>query len=142
MSRQLLPGACALKHDAVHSLTITQWLTAAALLASPVLCHAANLNFLKDTPVTYMHEADRKALNDAAQKALDTKKDGESYEWSNAGTGNSVSIKGTVTPQDTTKDGDRTCRTATLTAVAKGQTQTWTPIVCKTGDGPWKVLKR
>ncbi|MGF6415390.1 RT0821/Lpp0805 family surface protein [Paraburkholderia sp. MM5482-R1] len=142
MSRQFHPGAGAPALDAAYAHTITQWLAAAALLASPMLCDAANLNFLKDTPITYMRQADRKALNDAAQKALDTKKDGESYEWSNAGTGNSVSIKGTVTPQDTTKDGDRTCRTATLTAVAKGQTQTWTPIVCKTGNGPWKILKQ
>ncbi|MGF6674173.1 RT0821/Lpp0805 family surface protein [Paraburkholderia tuberum] len=131
MSRQFRPGAGAL----------TGWL-AAALLAGPVLCHASNLNFLKDTPITYMRDADRKALNNAAQKALDTKKDGESLEWSNAGTGNPVSITGTVTPRDTTKDGDRTCRTATLVAVAKGQTQSWTPVACKTGNGPWKVLKR
>ncbi|WP_233856113.1 RT0821/Lpp0805 family surface protein [Paraburkholderia sp. HD33-4] len=141
MPRQPRPDACALTPDAAHTLAITQWFAAVALLASPVLCHATNLNFVKDTPVKYMHDADRQALNDAAQKALDTKGDGESYEWSNAGTGNSVSIRGTVTPQDTTKDGDRTCRTATLTAVAKGRTQTWTPIVCKTGDGPWEVLE-
>ncbi|MGF6810139.1 surface antigen [Paraburkholderia sp. Clong3] len=131
MSRQFRPGARAL----------TRWL-AAALLAAPVLCHASNLNFLKDTPVTYMRDADRKALNNAAQKALDTKKDGESLEWSNAGTGNPVSITGTVTPRDTTKEGDRTCRTATLVAVAKGQTQSWTPVACKTGNGVWKVLKK
>lgn len=142
MAWQFRPGARALTLDCPHTLMITQWLAAVALLASPVLCHATNLNFLKNTPMTYMHDADRKALNDAAQKALDTKKDGESYEWSNEGTGNPVSITGTVTPQNTTKDGDRTCRTATLTAVAKGQTQTWTPIVCKTGSGPWKIRQQ
>ncbi|MGF6918170.1 RT0821/Lpp0805 family surface protein [Paraburkholderia sp. 40] len=131
MSCQFRPGARAL----------TRWL-AAALLAGPVLGHASNLNFLKDTPITYMRDADRKALNNAAQKALDTKKDGESLDWSNAGTGNPVSITGTVTPRDTTKEGDRTCRTATLVAVAKGQTQSWTPVACKTGNGPWKVLKK
>jgi surface antigen len=131
MSRQFCPGARAL----------TRWL-AAALLAAPVLCDASNLNFLRNTPITYMRAADRKALNSAGQKALDTKQDGESLEWSNAGTGNPVSITGTVTPKDTTKDGDRTCRTTTLTAVAKGQSQSWTPVVCKTGNGPWKVLRK
>ncbi|MBC8746268.1 MULTISPECIES: RT0821/Lpp0805 family surface protein [Paraburkholderia] len=123
------------------SRALTRWL-AAALLAGPVLCHASNLNFLKDTPITYMRDADRKALNNVAQKALDTKKDGESIEWSNAGTGNPVSITGTVTPRDTTQDGDRTCRTVTLVAVAKGQTQSWTPVACKTGNGLWKVLRK
>ncbi|WP_246217397.1 RT0821/Lpp0805 family surface protein [Paraburkholderia panacisoli] len=114
----------------------------AALLVGATFGHATNLNFLKDTPVSYMRDADRKALNSAAQVALDTKKDGESLEWSNAGTGNSVSITGTVTPQTTTKEGDRTCRTATLVAMAKGQTQSWTPKVCKQGSGPWKIIRQ
>ncbi|MEW9583285.1 RT0821/Lpp0805 family surface protein [Paraburkholderia sp. DGU8] len=114
----------------------------AALLVGATLGHAANLNFLRDTPISYMKDGDRKALNEAAQVALETKKDGESLQWSNAGTGNSVSITGTVTPQSTTKEGDKTCRTATLVAIAKGQTQTWTPTVCKVGSGPWKILKQ
>jgi surface antigen len=114
----------------------------AALLVCATFGQATNLNFLKDTPVSYMKDADRKALNQAAQVALETRKDGESLEWSNAGTGNSVSITGTVTPQTTTKEGDRTCRTATLVAMAKGQTQSWTPKVCKQGSGPWKIIKQ
>ncbi|WP_241991447.1 RT0821/Lpp0805 family surface protein [Paraburkholderia sp. RAU2J] len=119
-----------------------QWIAGAALLAGASFSHAANLNFLKNTPVSYMRDADRKALNDAAQIALETKKDDESLAWSNAGTGNSVSITGTITPHDTTKEGDKTCRTATLVAMAKGQTQSWTPTVCKQGNGPWKILRQ
>ena len=118
------------------------WIVGAAQLAGATFSHATNLNFLKDTPVSYMKDADRKALNDAAQVALETKKDGESLQWSNAGTGNSVSIKGTVTPHATTKEGDKTCRTATLVAIAKGQTQSWTPTVCKQGNGPWKIVRQ
>ncbi|WP_232624439.1 RT0821/Lpp0805 family surface protein [Paraburkholderia ginsengisoli] len=121
---------------------LPHWLAGAALLAGATPGHAANLNFLKDTPVSYMKEADRKALNDAAQVALEKKQDGESLKWSNAGTGNSVSITGTITPHDTSKQGDRTCRKATLVAMAKGQTQSWTPTVCKNGSGPWKILKQ
>jgi len=113
-----------------------------ALVIGAASSHATNLNFLKDTPITYMRDADRKALNAAAQKALETGKDGESFKWSNAGTGNPVVIGGTVTPHDTTKEGERTCRHATLVATAKGQTQTWMPTVCKTGDGPWKILRQ
>lgn len=114
----------------------------AALLIAGTCSDAANLNFLKDTPISYMKDADRKALNDAAQVALDTKQDGESMEWSNEGTGNSVSIKGTVTPHDTSKDGDKTCRAATIVVTAKGQTQSFMPTVCKESSGPWKILKR
>jgi surface antigen len=119
-----------------------QSLAAVALLTGATLCHASNLNFLKDTPVSYMREADRKALNDAAQVALETMKDGESLKWSNAGTGNAVAIHGTVTPHGTSKQGDRTCRTATLVAIAKGQSQSWTPTVCKHGGGPWKIIRQ
>ncbi|CAB3788090.1 RT0821/Lpp0805 family surface protein [Paraburkholderia fynbosensis] len=121
---------------------LPQWIAGAALLAGASFSHAANLNFLKNTPISYMRDADRKALNDAAQIALETKKDDESLAWSNAGTGNSVSITGTITPHGTTKEGDKTCRTATLVAMAKGQTQSWTPTVCKQGNGPWKILRQ
>lgn len=123
-------------HRFVHSVA------RATLLVGVTFCHATNLNFLKDTPITYMRDADRKALNHAAQIALETKEDDESFPWSNAGTGNPVSISGTITPHGTTKQGDRTCRTATLVAIAKGQTQSWTPTVCKQGSGLWKILKQ
>jgi surface antigen len=111
-------------------------------MAGAASSQAANLNFLRDTPISFMRTADRQALNAAAQKVLETGKDGESLRWSNAGTGNPVVIDGTVTPHDTTKEGDRTCRRATLVANAKGQTQSWTPTVCKTGDGPWKIQRQ
>ena len=73
---------------------------------------------------------------------LETGKDGESFRWSNAGTGNPVQIGGTVTPHDTTKEGERSCRRVTLVATAKGQQQSWTPTACKTGDAPWKILRQ
>lgn len=113
--------------------------------ASALSCAGAlanNLNFLKDTPITYMKPADRQALNRAAQKALETKKDGETMRWSNEGTGNPVHIEGTVTPRDTTSSGGDKCRRVTLVAVAKGQTQTWTPIACKTASGEWRIKKQ
>lgn len=122
--------------------TFPQSLAAVALLIAATLCQASNLNFLKYTPISYMREADRKALNDAGQLALETMKDGESLKWSNAGTGNTVAIHGTVTPHDTSKQGDRTCRTTTLVAIAKGQSQSWTPTVCKHGGGPWKIVRQ
>ncbi|WP_233829490.1 RT0821/Lpp0805 family surface protein [Paraburkholderia sp. ZP32-5] len=113
-----------------------------ALAAGAASSYATNLNFLNNTPITYMRDADRQALNAAAQKALETGKDGETFQWSNAGTGNPVQIGGTVTPRDVTKEGGQTCRQVTLVANAKGQTQTWTPTACKTGNGLWKILRQ
>jgi surface antigen len=117
-------------------------LALAALLISTDAAIAHNLSFLKDTPVAYMTSRDKAALNRAAQTALDTKQDGESLRWNNSGSGSSVQISGTVTPKSTEKNGDETCRAVTLVAVAKGQTQTWTPTACKSGTGEWKVRKQ
>jgi surface antigen len=127
-------------------LTLTRRLArfavAGTLLAASASVHAHNLSFLNDTPITYMKERDRAALNHAAQVALDTKKDGESLAWNNDGTGNPVHVAGTVTPRDTVKTGEKVCRRVTLTANAKGQTQTWTPTACKEGHGQWKIKKQ
>jgi surface antigen len=118
------------------------WGVLGALSLSGACVHAANLNFLNDTPISYMKPPDRQALNRAAQGALDTKKDGESVPWSNEGTGNPVHIEGTVTPRDTVKGDGGTCRKVTLTAVAKGQTQSWTPTACKKDGGLWQIKKQ
>ena len=117
-------------------------LSGITLLVGESAAFAGNLSFLNDTPITYMKQPDRQALNKAARTALDTKQDGESLNWSNEGTGNPVSIKGTITPRDSVKDGERTCRKLTIIAVAKGQTETWRPTACKTGKSAWQVQKR
>jgi surface antigen len=119
-----------------------QSIAAALLVAGAAAASAANLGFLNDTPISYMKQRDLQALNSAASKALDTQKDGESVDWNNQGTGNPVPIRGTITPQDSVKQGDRTCRKVTLVAIAKGQTQTWTPTACKESSGKWKLLKQ
>ena len=118
-----------------------QLIASCVVLASGA-AHAANLGFLNNTPITYMKQRDLQALNNAAHSALDTKQDGESLDWNNEGARNSVAINGTITPSDTKKDGDRTCRKLTMVAHAKGQTQTWAPTVCKTDGGKWALLKQ
>jgi surface antigen len=117
-------------------------LSAAALVAVSAAASAANLGFLNDTPISYMKQRDQQALNSAAQKALETKQDGESLEWDNKGAGNPVPINGTVTPQNTFEENGQKCRKITLVANAKGQTQTWTPTACRQSDGKWKLKKQ
>lgn len=117
-------------------------LIASCVVLASGAAHAANLGFLNNTPITYMKQRDLQALNKAAHTALDTKQDGESLDWNNEGAGNSVAIDGTITPSDTKKDGDRTCRKLTMVARAKGQTQTWAPTACKSGGGNWALLKQ
>lgn len=117
-------------------------IAATALVAVSATASAANLGFLNNTPITYMKQRDLQALNKAAQIALNTKQDGESLDWNNEGTGNTVPINGTVTPQETFESGGLKCRKVTLVAHAKGQTQTWIPTACKQSDGTWKLKKQ
>ncbi|SAL00564.1 hypothetical protein AWB80_07900 [Caballeronia pedi] len=126
----------ALAHACIRTIA------AAALVAVSAAASAANLGFLNDTPISYMKQRDLQALNSAAQVALNTKKDGESLDWDNKGTGNTVPIKGTVTPQNSFESDGLKCRKLTLVAEAKGQTQTWTPSACKASDGKWKLKKQ
>ena len=117
-------------------------IAATALVVVSAGAEAANLGFLNNTPITYMKQRDLQALNNAAQKALDTKQDGESLDWDNKGAGNTVPINGTVTPQNSFESDGLKCRKITIIAQAKGQTQTWTPVACKQSDGKWKLKKQ
>jgi surface antigen len=119
-----------------------RWMAVCASLLGATPAYSGNWSFLEDTPISYMNPRDRAALNQAAQTALDTRNDGESLDWSNSGTGNTVLINGTVTPRSTVKTGDQVCRTITLVANAKGQTQSWTPTACKKGNGAWAIKKQ
>src|SRR5471030_1572836 len=113
-------------------------------LSNAAAAYATNLGFLMDTPISYMKQRDLQQLNRAARTALDTKQDGEALDWNNDGTGNSVHVEGTITPLNTRKEGDRSCRTLAIVAKAKGQTQTWAPTACKdsTPDSKWQLLKQ
>lgn len=113
------------------------------LLASAVGAYAANLGFLNDTPISYMKPRDIDSVKTAVMKALDDKQDGESATWVNDGTGNSVHIDATITPQSTAKDGERTCRDTTVVLNAKGQSMTLRPQFCRqSGSGPWQLQKK
>jgi surface antigen len=117
-------------------------LVASCVVLAGGAAQAANLGFLNNSPITYMKQPDLQALNKAAHTALDTKQDGESLDWSNEGAGNAVAINGTITPSDTDKKGDRTCRKLSIVAHAKGQAQTWAPTACNTDGGGWALLKQ
>lgn len=113
------------------------------LLAGAVGAHAANLGFLSDTPISYMKQRDIDSVKAAVMKALDEKQDGESATWVNDGTGNTVHIDATITPQSTAKDGERTCRETAVVLNAKGQSMTLRPQFCRQGaSGPWQLQKK
>jgi surface antigen len=89
-----------------------------------------------------MKQRDIDSIRKAVNTALDEKKDGETVNWLNEGTGNSVKIDATITPDRTTKDGDRTCRSTAVVLNAKGQSMNLNPVFCKQGGGAWRMQKK
>ncbi|HEY1999308.1 RT0821/Lpp0805 family surface protein [Paraburkholderia sp.] len=112
------------------------------LLAAAMCAQAANLGFLNDTPIAYMKQRDIDSVKKAVFSALDDKQDGEAATWVNEGTGNSVRIDATITPQSTGREGTRTCRDTTVVLNAKGQSMTLRPQFCREGSGAWQLQKK
>ncbi|MET3233607.1 UNVERIFIED_ORG: surface antigen [Burkholderia sp. 1263] len=118
-------------------------LTAGALsIATAVGAQAANLGFLNDTPVSYMKQRDVDSIKKAVFAVLNDKQDGESANWLNEGTGNSVKIDATITAGNTAKMGERTCRDVGVVLNAKGQSMNLRPQFCKQGSGNWQLQKK
>jgi surface antigen len=120
---------------------LTRVLAGGLLFVGAAGAHAVNDGFLADTPISYMRQREIDSLLQAARNALDTKKDGETAIWNNAGMGNSVMVDATLTISQTTQDGDRTCRRMTAVINAKRQSMTLRPQYCKSGSGPWQFQK-
>ncbi|WP_175165917.1 hypothetical protein [Paraburkholderia fynbosensis] len=113
-----------------------------ALLFGAHAASCANLGFLNDTPMSYMKQPDIDSIKKAAELALNTKSDGESAQWRNEGTGNSVKIDATLTPGDTEKHGDMTCRFVAVVLNAKGQSMSLHPQYCRSASGPWQLQRK
>ena len=112
------------------------------LLGGAIGAQAANLGFLNDTPISYMKQRDVDSVKKAVFAALNDKQDGESVNWINEGTGNSVKIDATITVASTAKDGERTCRDVGVVLNAKGQSMNLRPQFCKQGGGNWQLQKK
>jgi surface antigen len=112
------------------------------LLGGAIGAQAANLGFLNDTPISYMKQRDIDSVKVAVMKALDDKQDGDTVNWVNEGTGNSVKIDAVITMASTAKDGDRTCRDLGVVLNAKGQSMNLRPQFCKQGSGAWQLQKK
>ncbi|CAH2772298.1 MAG: Surface antigen [uncultured Paraburkholderia sp.] len=130
-----------MRHRAFRQVT-----AAALLLGAAIGAQAANLGFLSDTPISYMKQRvkqrDVDSIKQAVFTALDEKQDGESTNWVNEGTRNSVKIDAAITVAITSKDGERTCRDVGVVLNAKGQSMTLRPQFCKEGGGKWQLQKK
>jgi surface antigen len=117
-------------------------LTAVALAAFSCPAIAANLEFLNDTPLSYMKQRDIDSAKQAVVETLNAKSDGETAQWSNSGLGNSVAVDAAITPESTVTSGGQTCRTVAVVLNAKGQSMTLHPKYCRSGSDQWVLQKR
>jgi surface antigen len=115
---------------------------AGALLDLNAVAGASNLGFLNNTPLAYMKQPDMDSLNSAINSTLDSKADGETAAWNNQGLGNPVAVDASLTPAETSTQGERTCRNMGVMLRAKGQSLDLHPKYCRTGKGKWQLLKR
>ena len=84
-----------------------------------------------------LDRADRLAMSQTTQQALETRPSGTSAAWRNPDSGNS----GTVTPQPafTTASGQH-CREYQQTVMIGGEAQSAYGTACRQPDGTWKIV--
>lgn len=130
------------QHQSRHRIRTLASVSAGALLiACAGSALASNLSFLDNTPLAYIQQRDHDEIIKAVYAALDNKQDGETANWSNQGSRNSVRIGAKITPRDTTQDGEKTCRKVAVELDAKGQSMTLVPAYCREGKGAWQFQK-
>lgn len=125
----------------MRTRTALHLMAAMVLGATACAAHAANLAFLRDTPVAAMTREDNDALRKVLRDALDHKADGESAQWSTEGQRRGIRVDATVTPNRTTHDGDRTCRETSVVLNSRRQSMTLRPRFCREGSGEWVFQK-
>jgi hypothetical protein len=114
----------------------------ALLLTGIPVAEASNLNFLNDTPMSYIKKPDIDSIKSKLVEVLNQKKDGEATRWTNEGTGNSVKIDATMTPERTSHEGEKTCRRVSVILNAKGQSMALHPTFCGTSQTDWTLQKK
>ncbi|WP_233809046.1 hypothetical protein [Paraburkholderia sp. HP33-1] len=92
--------------------------------------------------MSYAKPRDMGSIKRALTDVLNTKSDGESSQWTNSDTGNSVKIDAMLTPSDTSHDGKKTCCHVAVALSAKGQSMNPHPVFCGTGKTDWALQKR
>jgi surface antigen len=83
-----------------------------------------------------LDEADKKAAQETAQKAMEANKSGQVSSWNNPDSGNS----GSYTPTSTYKDNDQDCREFESTVTVDGKTEPAKGRACRDADGTWHIV--
>jgi surface antigen len=124
--------------DASHTKIVTALATAIVLVclfAIPAT-QAANLGFLKDSPMSYFDDEDMRLLHEAALKVLENKSSRTKERWTNPATGHSGQVegRGAFTAQD-----GLACRRVRVSNSAEGVEGQATYTVCKDAEKGWMI---
>lgn len=93
------------------------------------------MQWLDQSPARYFTDEDWNIAEKAADKALDTAKDGETVSWENPASG----AYGTYTPVSTSTEQDMTCREVKVVNHAhKLDASSWLKF-CQKPDGKWAI---
>jgi len=112
-------------------------LAVAALAATCITAHAANMGFLGNAPISRMTDEDVDLFYQAVQETLDKSPDKSRTGWENPTTGAS----GTLLPLDTfAGPAGEPCRHLQITNRAGGLRSQHTFTLCKGTDGSWKAV--
>ena len=104
-----------------------------AALAAPAF--ALNMSVFKDAPVTRLSTGELKTFSATIQNTLETGADGATVEWKAPKT----PFISKITPVNTSTDGKRKCRDATIESEAKDRFQRGNYSFCKASSGEWQL---
>ena len=104
-----------------------------AALAAPAF--ALNMSVFKDAPVTRLSTEEQKTFSATIQNTLETGADGATVEWKAPKT----PFTSKITPVNTSTDGKRKCRDATIESEAKDRFQRGNYSFCKASSGEWQL---
>jgi surface antigen len=85
-----------------------------------------------------LDNADRAAMSQTSQRALETAQPGEALPWKNSQTGN----YGTVTPSNYYQNSEgQYCREYTQKIIVGGRTEEGQGTACRQPDGSWRIVQ-
>jgi surface antigen len=104
-----------------------------ALFATTIPAVAANMSFLKDSPISRFNDKDMQLFTQALNEALSKGADGETRNWSNPATGAGGEIK----TESSYAQGATPCRKVVISNSAKGLSASGPFNFCKQSTGKW-----
>lgn len=108
----------------------------AALALPDVASAAAGLGTaLKGSPFARFTDQDTEMFLGTARTLVESKKDGDELRWANDASG----AWGTMNVKRTFKRRGATCRDVRGENTAKGRTEPFRVVLCRTAEGEWKI---